>query len=371
MTLFYSGVFWMNQISISQLFFIFLLSTGLSNHVLIIPLIIDAAGRDSWISVIVGYLLSIPLLLLLWSITKQIKTSSFFELLEAKYSHTLRNIIALLLLVFLTLTGFITVKETVSWTHDTYLLNTPMLVVAFSILATSLYIAGEIRVIAICAGIIFPFVIAFGIFVAVGTIPDKDYSLILPVLVENDWVDVMKGSLFILGSTAEIFILVLIQHHITKKVTFRHLLFLTFFLFILTIGPLLGSMAIFGPVEAGSIKYPAFLQWRILSIGQYFNHLDFLSIFQWLSGSFIRLALILYLIKETFRFKKPIIVQIIVCILYIVLILVPISDQQLYMFLTKYYYLGTSIFATSMTLFIFLLFMKSRNRVSANENEKP
>ncbi|WP_051359365.1 endospore germination permease [Paucisalibacillus globulus] len=358
----------MNQINVPQLFFIFLLSTGLSNHVLIVPLIIDAAGRDSWISVIIGYLISIPFLLLLLSVTKQLKNTSVFAWLETTYNNTVRNIIALLLFVFLTLTGFITVKETVSWTHDTYLLNTPMLVVAFSILGTSLYISGRINVIAICAGIIFPFVVAFGLFVAVGTIPDKNYSLILPVLVENDWIDILKGSLFIFGSTAEVFILIMLQHHIIKKVTFRHLLLLTSFLFILTIGPLLGSMAIFGPEEAGNIKYPAFLQWRILSIGQYFNHLDFLSIYQWLSGSFIRLALILYLIKETFKLKKPIIMQIMVCILYLVLILAPISDEQFFIFLRKYFYVGTSIFAILFVVFMLLLSKKSRNKVSADEN---
>ncbi|OZU87646.1 hypothetical protein CIL03_16295 [Virgibacillus indicus] len=356
-----------NQISIPQFFFIFLLSTGLSNHVLIVPLIIDAAGRDSWISVIVGYLISIPFLLLLLAVTKQLKNTSVFEWLETNYSNTLRKIIALLLFIFLIITGFITVTETVSWTNDTYLPHTPMLVVAFAILAASLYISGNIKVIAICAGLILPFVVAFGIFVAVGTIPAKNYSLILPVLVENDWMDVLKGSLFIFGSTTEIFMLILLQHHIIKKVTFRHLFLLSFFLFILTIGPLLGSMAVFGPEEAGELKYPAFLQWRILSIGQYFNHLDFFSIYQWLSGSFIRLALILYLIKETFKFRKPFIIQVIVCILYLLLLLAPISDEQFFVFLKDYFYLGTSCFAILMIVFMFLLIKKSRNRVSAGE----
>src|SRR5690625_3491265 len=121
------------KISIPQFFFIFLLSIGISNHVLVVPLIIDAAGRDSWISIIAGYFLSIPFLFLLLSVTKQLKNKSILDWLETNYSNTLRNLIAVSFLIFFIITGFITVKEIVSWTNDTYLPYTPMIVVAFAI----------------------------------------------------------------------------------------------------------------------------------------------------------------------------------------------------------------------------------------------
>ncbi|PAV28677.1 hypothetical protein CIL05_15405 [Virgibacillus profundi] len=355
------------QISISQFIIIFLLSTGLSNHVLVVPLIIDVAGRDAWISVIVGFLMIIPFLFIVLYVTKQLKNTSVFEWLEVTYSNTIRKIVAGLLVIFLFIAGFTTAWETVSWTHDTYLLNTPMLVVAFSILAASLYIAGRVNVIAICAGILLPFVVFLGVLVAVGTIPDKNYSLILPVLVEQNWTDVFKGSIYVFGSLSEIFMLIMLQHQIMRKVAFRHLFLLSFVLFILVMGPLLGSIAIFGVEEAGKIKYPAFLQWRILSIGQYFNHLDFFSIYQWLSGSFIRLALILYLIAKAFKFKKPIIIQVLICILYLVLISAPISDMQFVAILKDYFYLTTCIFAIVMTVFLAILVRKSKNRMTENE----
>jgi len=355
------------KISIPQFFFIFLLSIGISNHVLVVPLIIDAAGRDSWISVIAGYFLSIPFLFLLLSVTKQLKNKSILDWLETNYSNTLRNLIAVSFLIFFIITGFITVKEIVTWTNDTYLPYTPMIVVAFAIIAASLYISRKINVIGICAGILFPFVVAFLILVTVGNIPSNNYSLILPVLVENDWMDVLKASFFIFASTTEIFMLIMLQHHITKKVTFRHLFLLCFILLIATIGPLIGTIAIFGPEEAGKLNYPSFFQWRVLSIGQYFNHLDFFAIYQWLSATFIRLALILYLIKEVFNFRKPIIIQLIVCALYLLFMMIPISDGQFFVFLKDYFYLGMSIFAIAIISLISLLMKKSRNRVSANE----
>ncbi|WP_379599940.1 GerAB/ArcD/ProY family transporter [Oceanobacillus profundus] len=360
-----------NPISVSQFFFIFLISTGLSNHVLVIPLLIDAAGRDAWISVFVGYFISIPFLLLMVYVTKHFKSISIFEWLETNYNKAFRRIIAVLISIFLFITGFITLKETVTWTHETYLQDTPMLVVGISILATSLYISyGKLNVIAICAGVLLPFVVLFGLLVTIGTIPNKNYSLITPVLVENGWVDIINGSIFVFGSLLEIFLLIMIQHEIARRVTFKHILLLSFFLFILTLGPLIGSIAVFGADEAGRLRYPAFLQWRILNIGQYFNHVDFLSIYQWLSGSFIRLALILYLITRAFPFKKKkqrIIAQAVICILYLMLVLAPISDEHFSLFLKDYFYPGTGAFAVVMILFLTLLIKTSKNGMETDE----
>ncbi|MCP3740002.1 GerAB/ArcD/ProY family transporter [Rossellomorea sp. BNER] len=360
-----------NQISISQFFYIFLLSTGLSNHVIVIPLLIDAAGRDAWISIIVGYFMSIPFLFLLLYVNKQFKDLSLFQWLKENSSLALSRIMALLIVIFLFITGWITLKETVTWTHETYLPNTPMLVVGFAILAISIYISyGKLNVIAICAGVLLPLVVIFGIFVAIGTIPDKNYALVTPVLVENGWQEVMKGSIYVFGSLVEIFFLIILQHQIIKKLRSSHLLLLSLFLSILTMGPLLGSLTIFGPTEAGRLRYPAFLQWRILNIGQYFNHLDFLSIYQWLSGSFIRLSLILYLITKAFEIKEKkwrLIIQSTICLFFLLMILVPISDGQFSLFLQNYFYLGSSIFAVMITVILSLLIKRSNNRMSTYE----
>ncbi|GGB47543.1 spore germination protein KB [Lentibacillus populi] len=359
------------KINIPQFFFIFLLSTGLSNHVLIIPLLIDVAGRDAWISVIVGYLISALFMFLLVFVSRHFKERSVFEWLEIAYRPVLSRLLAICLIIFLLITGWITFKETISWTNETYLPNTPMFIIGFSILAASLYISiGKINVIAICAGVLLPFVIVFGLFVTIGTIPDKDYSLITPILVENSWINVINGVVLVFGSNIEVFLLLFLQQHIIRKINLSHLLLLTFFLSILTIGPLLGSIAVFGAEEVAALKYPAFFQWRILSIGTYFNHLDFLSIYQWLSGAFIRLALILYLITSAFNIKTKkgrLFIQSCVCVLYLIFLYVPISDEHFILFLRDYFYYGSSLFAVIVTLLIAFLVWKSKDRRNLSE----
>ncbi|MCU9612731.1 spore germination protein [Caldibacillus lycopersici] len=361
----------MTKINITQLFTIFILSMGLTNHVIVIPFLINAAGRDAWISVIIGYILTLLFSLLLLYVTRKFQSVSIFEWISSTYSRLLSRVIAFLLFIYLTITGFITLKETVLWINETFLFNTPVVVVSLFILTASIYISyGKINVIAICAGVVLPFVIIFGLFVAIGTIPDKNFTLITPVLVENGWKEVIHGSLFAFGSAIELILLIFLQHRVDRELKFLHILLLIIFLSILTVGPLLGSISTFGVEEAGKLRYPAFFQWRILGIGNYFNHLDFFSIYQWLSGAFIHISMILYMITLPFDIKKKkqrFYIQAFICVIYLIVITLPISNEEFFTFLSRFYYIGSIFFGVFITVFIAFLIKTSTNRVSTNE----
>ncbi|MFS0883088.1 GerAB/ArcD/ProY family transporter [Metabacillus niabensis] len=361
----------MTKINITQLFTIFILSMGLTNHVIVIPFLINAAGRDAWISVIIGYILTLLFSLLLLYVTRKFQSVSIFEWISSTYSRLLSRVIAFLLFIYLTITGFITLKETVLWINETFLFNTPVVVVSLFILTASIYISyGKINVIAICAGVVLPFVIIFGLFGAIGTIPDKNFTLITPVLVENGWKEVIHGSLFAFGSAIELILLIFLQHRVDRELKFLHILLLIIFLSILTVGPLLGSISTFGVEEAGKLRYPAFFQWRILGIGNYFNHLDFFSIYQWLSGAFIHISMILYMITLPFDIKKKkqrFYIQAFICVIYLIVITLPISNEEFFTFLSRFYYIGSIFFGVFITVFIAFLIKTSTNRVSTNE----
>lgn len=98
----------------------------------------------------------------------------------------------------------------------------------------------------------------------------------------------------------------------------------------LTLGPLLGSIAIFGPEEASNQRYPAYEEWRLLKIGKYIEHVDFFSIYQWLSGGFIRISFGLYIIGQLFSFKtrKRNVLIGISSLITFVAVLLPISDIE-------------------------------------------
>ena len=66
----------------------------------------------------------------------------------------------------------------------------------------------------------------------------------------------------------------------------------------LTLGPFIGAITEFGHEEAAKQRYPAYEEWGLVTIGRYFEHVDFLSIYQWLSGTFIRIGFLLFIVID-------------------------------------------------------------------------
>src|SRR5690606_23314257 len=101
-----------------------------------------------------------------------------------------------------------------TWTHGTYLPRTPELVLSLSLMALCFAAAWlGIRAIAIVSGILLPFVILFGEFVMVANLPRKDYRILTPML-EEGFMPVLGGCLYVGGGLAELVVLLLLQHQL-------------------------------------------------------------------------------------------------------------------------------------------------------------
>ena len=158
----------------------------------------------------------------------------------------------------------------------------------------------------------------------------------------------------------ELILFLFLQHKAKKPIKYRHFAITAILLTGLTLGPLIGAIIEFGPVEASRQRFPAYEEWGLVSLGNFVEHLDFLSIYQWLSGAFIRISLLIFIIKELFpgeKSKKWFIPAVVVMI--VALTLVPISDITYTQLLDSvilpaivYFFLGISVF---MALFIPLL----------------
>src|SRR5690606_4639717 len=99
--------------------------------------------------------------------------------------------------------------------------------------------------------------------------------------------------------------LLILQHRIKDSFKFRHLVITDLILQGLTLGLLTGAIIVFGLVEAEMFRFPAYEEWELVSIGYFIEHIFFFVIYQWLTGTFIRLAIILFFIKDLLSlFKK-------------------------------------------------------------------
>lgn len=135
----------------------------------------------------------------------------------------------------------------------------------------------------------------------------------------------------------------------------------------LTLGPVAGGIATFGPVKSSLLLFPAYEQWALGSISRFIEHFDFFSIYQWLSGAFVRISLYLYIIVDMIqierKYNKRQILFILSCLLLIINI-IPLNYNSHFTLLGKY--LLPSLLVLLLTISFMLaaitLLYKRRNR---------
>ncbi|MGI8316311.1 GerAB/ArcD/ProY family transporter [Halobacillus mangrovi] len=343
------------KISYVQLLFLVMMSSGFYNHVILTPPVLNVARRDAWISVSMTTVSFLIVLLIIFIIHKLTKDQSLFQFIQEGLGKVGKWLFVIPLLAYLSISGFITYFDTIMWTKVSYLQSTPQIFLAvLTLLVVILMLKEGMETLAISAGVLLPFVVILGIFVTIANMQNKDYSLLFPVMVEG-WEPVWKG--FIVGSSGaiDLVLLLCIQDQVKKKMAFWKYLIIGALLLNLLVAPITGAIAMFGPEHGAELRYPAYEQWRMVSIGAYITHVDYLTIYQWLSGAVIRIALIIYLIPAIFTIKKVKVkrrLQLGYAVLLVLSLYAPLSDMQFYNLLKKFVLPG---FVYGMGLYLFLL----------------
>jgi len=318
-----------------------MLLNGLTTHVIINPMLLDASGRDSWISVLVAGALFVPWSLLLALFMKR----SGQQRLRPWIAHRTHPIVGwaltIPLCVQLYMIGAMTVVHSATWTITNYLPETPKLVLAIVVTGLcALYAHWGIRVIAIMSGILLPIVIALGIFASISNYPEKNFNLLKPYL-EFGWGPVVDGLLYASGGFVELIVLIAMQHHLKTKARPWGLAIYAAIIVYITLGPLLGAITEFGPHEAAKQMVSPYEQWRLVKLGSYVEHVDFFSIYQWLAGACIRISLSIFLCIDLLNVRtegmRPRLIALI-SMSYVALSLVPINEYTFYLWMYHYYF---------------------------------
>lgn len=207
-----------------------------------------------------------------------------------------------------------------------------------------------------------PFCDIVGDFVMSANFKYKDYSLLFPVM-EFGTEPIWKGVFYAAGGLLELLGILFFQEHLSKRPRFGNLMLIIVLLAGLILGPLMGSIAIFGPNEAAVQRYPAYEQWRMVQLGQYIAHLDFFSIYQWLTGTFIRVTLVLFIMVDIWKPSKKLPWLMLAGALMIVAVILPVSDARFLDFLREVYFPVSVYFALGLTaLFVSKIWISNRIR---------
>lgn len=354
--------------SISPLHLILLSMTaiGLKNHVFVISPLISTSGRDAWIAVLLTMVLVFPWVLLLLYIHKKSSRRPIIKLLSETVGIKVTKIVIFILVIYLMLLAGVSLRETITWTTIVYLPETPPLLLTAVFLFVCWFLASSsFQTMNTVNVFLLFFIIILGLFVAIANIQYKNYSLLLPML-EHGYQPVFQGMIYQASGMVEIFFFLLLQHKVNAPLRFRHFFISTIILTGLTIGPLMGAIIEFGPTEAARQRFPPYEEWGLVSLGKFIEHVDFLSIYQWLSGVFIRISLLLLMIKEVLptenESKKK---WILLCVLFFVgaMVLAPFTDFQFNDWLKLYILPGTFWFFFSLSiLFTIVAAIHSRRK---------
>ncbi len=347
---------------------------GLKNHVTILPPILSHGGRDGWMSVIFSAILLFPWLFLLIYIHHQSKQKNIREWLLETVGPRFGKVFVYFISGFLILLSAFSLREALQWMRTTFLPTTSVLVllIIFTVLCI-LLASSNIQTIAILNILVLFGVLVLGFFIAFVNIPVKDHYLLLPLL-ENGIEPVVKASIYPAAGYVEIILLLFIQQHFKEKMKWYHLGILLFLLMGLTMGPLIGAISEFGPKEAAKQMYPAYEEWGLARIGQFIEHIDFFSIYQWLTGAFIRVGLILFIVVELLDIKqqkKKIWLVIAPIFMVLSIGLIWISDQLFLKLKGNYFLIITFVFFFVLAfVFAWIAYRNKKKRKKEDKQEK-
>lgn len=346
-----------------HIYFLLMLSTGFMVHVLMQPIILTSSKRDSWVSVICSLVPLMIWAIMIFHLNKKLEKKNIFTLINSLHPFLSISIKILLSLYFI-LTAFITCKYTGFWAKTNYTFQIPLIILITPFIAICYYASLKgIKTISAIAIFLLPFVILFGLLVGIGNMEVKDYSMLLPIF-EHGYKGLFLGIMYTCASFFEMIYLLFFTPFLKERIRIKTFLPVMVIIFLLALGPLVGAIAMFGAEEASKMKVPAYEQWKVLTLGKNITRLDFLSIFQWFSGAFIRVSLSMFIVTQLFSHKKNIWVQLSIYALLTIAVILPWDFQSFFSFLYRFYFPASLIFL----IFTFvLLFLLSKKKGDVNE----
>lgn len=359
-----------NKLRFISIVYIILLSVGLFAHVEIIPFLLRTAKRDSWISILVT-LIILPLwIYVLYKIVAIVNKRSIIHLLKDHGSLLSYYLLLLPLAIYMLIDAFVTAQDIIYWSQLSYMqgFNSFTLAVVLLIFCLICTESGLFSI-GLLSSILCPIVLFLGFFISFANMKKKHYELLFPLFTDG-YLPMTKGLLYTSLPILELFIIIFLTPVLQKAVSRKQLFFVGLFIIGLILGPTMAAIVEFGPEQASEYRYPAYEEWRLISIGRYFSHADFFAIFQWLAGGVIRISLFVFiasriLTKGTANVK---VIRIIYAILFIACIYP--FDQSPFSTIIYGYFRPLSFFLLTIQILILALYIvKNKQKWSGGRIE--
>ena len=297
------------KISALQAYLLIVGSAAVADHVIGIPALIRSAGRDSWISVLLGGAMASLPVLALASLGRRFPGKTLVQFMPDILGRYIGIPLAFLYLGYFFLVLVITLRTFIEFIATAFMLDTPPIIFGLAITLVAVYAARSgLEVFSRVIQILVPLIFLIGFAIAFILYPLKDYRQLLPVLAHG-FRPVWDGVIPVLGFLGEMVVFAMVQPHFQDQSRLRLVDLLALgSLIILMIGSATGSLAIFGVAEASRLGFPAFHVVRSVAIYDFLERIDFAAIFFWMTGVYARISLYYYVTAlgaaQLFRLKE-------------------------------------------------------------------
>lgn len=155
--------------------------------ILSLPSVIaNIMANDGWIGILLGGILNIPFIIIINKIFQLYPDKDFFEIGRDVLSPVIFNIFLVGFLMYVILLASYVTRNLVEVMRIFLLDTTPSEIIAITfILATSYIARSEIDIIGRAGYHIYPIIIGFAIFIIIVSIPNADFTNLLPVFQSN------------------------------------------------------------------------------------------------------------------------------------------------------------------------------------------
>jgi len=279
-------------------FFLLIITLPIMGHVVILPLMLDVAGRDGWISI----LLALPFgILFAWAIYRlrlMHPAPDFMAAFRAQASPWLAVPLRILLVVYLLFLSAYSLACVADMVHIAFLPSTPLwMLVAWFMLFCFYAIIRGVRSIALVGTLLGIFSLVTGHSVTAMATPRKELSNLLPVL-EFGITGPLIGTMVLCSIWIEmLYLLLLPVENIREKRTFPLWVAGVLLNGLMMMSTLTGAVMIFGFGQADEFAYPALETVRIISFG-FVDRFDIYGMMLMSFGCYIRTSLYLRLAFE-------------------------------------------------------------------------
>lgn len=271
-----------------ETFYLLVVTLPIMGHVVLLPMVINIAGRDSWMSSLIAFMIGIIYVWILYHLRSMYPKGSVRKSINLMLGNLMARLTFLTLMIYFIFLTALSISSLVDMVNVVFLPETPLWALIISFLILSMYGATkDVKGIALTAGIVLFVVMFTGHSITFINFRDRDLFDILPLL-EYGWKPVFIGAILLSNVWIEmLFLLVIPLKNNQEKGLLIIWIIGVFANVIMMLSTMSGTIMTFGLGQAEQFIYPALEIIRIIDI-DFIDRLDVYALILMMFGSYIR-----------------------------------------------------------------------------------